>query len=108
MVVVATASLGAAAGPAASDKKKCMIVTRIVDGKKKRVRVCHTVKPKPKPKPPPPPPPAPPPPQIQGKKVDVGGYSLYIECAGTGAPTVILDAGNSASHRVWSLVRPDA
>ena len=117
VVVVATASLGAATGPAASGKKKCKIVTRIVHGHKKKVRVCHTVKPKPKaeaadqaapPPPPPPPPPAPPPPPVQGKKVDVGGYSLYIECAGTGAPTVILDAGNSTSHRVWSLVRPDA
>src|SRR5579864_4214754 len=41
---------GAAAGsglPALPDKKVCKTVTKKVHGKKKRVRVCHTVKPKP-------------------------------------------------------------
>src|SRR5215212_9273165 len=48
-------------------KKRCKVVTRVVHGKKKRVRVCHGVKSKPRVvpptvKPPPPPPPSPPPP----------------------------------------------
>jgi hypothetical protein len=43
---------------------------------------------------PPTPPPAPPP--LPGRKIDVGGYSLYIECAGSGSPTVILEAGLGA------------
>jgi pimeloyl-ACP methyl ester carboxylesterase len=112
LIAVALPSLGAASGPASPTKKKCKIVTRVVHGKRKKVRVCHKVKPhKPKPPhppPPAPPPPAPPPPPVQGKKVDIGGYSLYVECAGTGSPTVVLDAGNTSSHRVWVNVRPDA
>ena len=28
-----------------------------------------------------------------GQLVDVGGYSLHIQCVGTGNPTVVLDAG---------------
>ena len=40
------------------------------------------------PKPPPPPP---------GKYVDVGGYRLYIECAGSGSPTVIFEAGQGGA-----------
>jgi len=39
------------------------------------------------------PPPPPPPPGIPGERIDVGGYSLYIECAGSGSPTVILETG---------------
>jgi pimeloyl-ACP methyl ester carboxylesterase len=34
--------------------------------------------------------PAPPGP---GQRVDIGGYSLYIECTGTGTPTVIMEQG---------------
>jgi hypothetical protein len=48
-------------------------------------------------KPPSPPPPPPPPPQpLPGQKIDVGGYRLYLECAGSGSPTVILEAGHGA------------
>jgi hypothetical protein len=53
---------------------------------------CESVKGIPKPPPPPPPPPSP----LPGQKIDVGGYSLYIECAGSGSPTVILEAGGGA------------
>lgn len=28
---------------------------------------------------------------LPGKKVDIGGYSLYIDCAGSGSPTVVLE-----------------
>jgi RTX calcium-binding nonapeptide repeat (4 copies)/alpha/beta hydrolase fold len=45
------------------------------------------------PKPTPPPPPAAP---LTGRKVDVGGYGLYLECEGSGTPTVILEAGLTA------------
>ena len=52
---------------------------------------CESVKGVPKPSPPPPP--APP---LSGRKVDVGGYGLYLECEGSGTPTVILEAGLQA------------
>src|SRR5215207_7092958 len=42
--------------------------------------------------------------------VDIGGRSLYLECHGTGSPTVVLVAGYRASGRFWSddLLHPDA
>src|SRR5919112_3430069 len=42
--------------------------------------------------------------------VDIGGRSLYLECHGTGSPTVVLAAGYRASGRFWSddLLHPDA
>jgi pimeloyl-ACP methyl ester carboxylesterase len=41
--------------------------------------------------------------------VDIGGRSLYLECHGTGSPTVILVSGYRASGRFWSddLLQPD-
>ena len=44
-------------------------------------------------------PPAPPPPQpsLPGQRVDVGGYRLYIECIGSGSPTVIFEAGQGGA-----------
>src|SRR5918998_262685 len=42
--------------------------------------------------------------------VDIGGRSLYLECRGTGSPTVVLVAGGSTSGRYWTddLLHPDA
>ena len=42
--------------------------------------------------------------------IDVGGRSLYLECRGTGSPTVILEAGFRTRADVWSedLIQPDA
>lgn len=42
--------------------------------------------------------------------VDIGGRSLYLECHGTGSPTVILEAGYRASARYWTddLLHPEA
>src|SRR5215213_139663 len=42
--------------------------------------------------------------------VDIGGRSLYLECHGTGSPTVILVAGYRASGLYWSddLLHPEA
>lgn len=42
------------------------------------------------------PPPPPPAPSRPGRKIDVGGYGLYLECFGSGSPTVILEAGLGA------------
>ncbi len=41
--------------------------------------------------------------------VDIGGRSLYLECHGTGSPTVILESGYRASGRYWTddLLHPD-
>ena len=38
-----------------------------------------------------------------GEMVDVGGYSLHINCVGQGSPTVVLDAGSGemSAHWVW-------
>ncbi|MCA1554064.1 MAG: alpha/beta hydrolase [Chloroflexi bacterium] len=40
------------------------------------------------------------------KLVSVGNYKLYIECTGSRGPTVVMDAGLSASGRLWYLVAP--
>ncbi|MBX3001398.1 MAG: alpha/beta hydrolase [Caldilineaceae bacterium] len=40
-----------------------------------------------------------------GQLVDVGGYSLHIQCVGTGAPTVVLDAGLGGTSLDWNLVQ---
>jgi pimeloyl-ACP methyl ester carboxylesterase len=39
-----------------------------------------------------------------GRLVDVGGHRLHIVCEGSGAPTVILDAGLGASSVGWRTV----
>jgi pimeloyl-ACP methyl ester carboxylesterase len=42
--------------------------------------------------------------------IDVGGHSLFLECRGTGSPTVVLEAGYRSPATVWTddLVQPDA
>ena len=42
--------------------------------------------------------------------VDVGGHELYLECRGTGSPTVVLEAGYRSPATIWTddLVQPDA
>jgi pimeloyl-ACP methyl ester carboxylesterase len=42
-----------------------------------------------------------------GRLVDVGGYKLHLDCRGEGSPTVVLDAGLSASSLDWALVQPE-
>src|ERR1700730_3331912 len=38
------------------------------------------------------------------KQIDIGGgRTLYLECHGTGSPTVILEAGYHDSSQPWSL-----
>src|SRR5215216_1052624 len=40
-----------------------------------------------------------------GEMVDVGGYSLHINCVGQGSPTVILDAGLGDFSAQWVRVQ---
>jgi pimeloyl-ACP methyl ester carboxylesterase len=37
---------------------------------------------------------------------DVGGHRLYLECAGTGTPTVVLEHGQGTSRATWDEVWP--
>ena len=38
--------------------------------------------------------------------VDVGGHQLYINCAGKGAPVVVLEAGLDSGTEAWDSVQP--
>ena len=40
-----------------------------------------------------------------GEMVDVGGYSLHINCVGQGGPTVVLDAGSGEFSAQWVRVQ---
>ena len=40
----------------------------------------------------------------RGRTVEVGGTSIYIDCRGSGAPTVILEAGLGAGAAGWGAV----
>ena len=40
-----------------------------------------------------------------GEMVDVGGYSLHINCVGQGNPTVVLDAGSGGMSAQWVRVQ---
>jgi pimeloyl-ACP methyl ester carboxylesterase len=40
-----------------------------------------------------------------GEMVDVGGYSLHINCVGQGSPTVVLDAGSGGMSADWVWVQ---
>jgi pimeloyl-ACP methyl ester carboxylesterase len=42
-----------------------------------------------------------------GKMVDVGGYSLHINCKGNGSPTVVIDIGWGDSSTTWSGVQSE-
>jgi pimeloyl-ACP methyl ester carboxylesterase len=42
-----------------------------------------------------------------GRLIDVGGFTLHLNCAGEGSPTVILDAALGASSVSWSCVQPE-
>lgn len=39
-------------------------------------------------------------------RFDIGGRSLYLECSGSGAPTVVLDAGAGMDTSTWAAVLP--
>lgn len=42
-----------------------------------------------------------------GELVDVGGRRLYIECIGSGQPTVLLEAGFGGTSQNWADVLPE-
>src|SRR5216684_1247368 len=42
-----------------------------------------------------------------GRLLDAGGHRLHAVVEGQGSPTVILEAGISASSLSWSLVQPE-
>lgn len=46
-------------------------------------------------------------PTLSGEKIDVGGYNLYIDCKGTGSPTVILESGLEGDVVTWKNVHPE-
>lgn len=43
-----------------------------------------------------------------GKLIDVGGYSLHINCTGEGNQTVVLEAGHAGNCLEWALVQSEA
>jgi pimeloyl-ACP methyl ester carboxylesterase len=44
---------------------------------------------------------------MPGQRVDIGGYSLHLNCTGEGSPTVILEAGYGAWSTDWATAQPD-
>jgi pimeloyl-ACP methyl ester carboxylesterase len=38
--------------------------------------------------------------------VDIGERALFMDCRGSGSPTVVLEAGLSGSHKTWDAVAP--
>ena len=42
-----------------------------------------------------------------GQMVDVGGYSLHINCTGEGSPTVVIESGWGDSSAGWAWVQPE-
>ena len=46
----------------------------------------------------------PPPYFAQGQRYDIGDRSLYLDCRGSGSPTVVLEAGSGSDSATWSAV----
>jgi pimeloyl-ACP methyl ester carboxylesterase len=42
-----------------------------------------------------------------GQIVDIGGYSLHINCTGTGSPTVVIEAGLGGWSLPWNAVQEE-
>ncbi len=42
-----------------------------------------------------------------GQMVDVGGYSLHLNCTGSGSPTVVIDTGWGDASAGWGWVQPE-
>ena len=42
--------------------------------------------------------------QLPGRLVDVGGHRLYVNCTGSGSPTVVLQAGLGESSAYWERI----
>ena len=52
--------------------------------------------------------PQPTPYDARGRTVDVDGRAVYLDCRGTGSPTVILEAGIAGSAGLWGGLFDDA
>ena len=49
-----------------------------------------------------------PPPYVpQGERYEIAGRSMYLDCRGTGTPTVVLEAGSGADSATWSAVHDE-
>jgi pimeloyl-ACP methyl ester carboxylesterase len=44
---------------------------------------------------------------LSGRMIDIGGYSLHLDCRGAGSPTVVMDAGLGGSSLDWTLVQSE-
>ena len=44
---------------------------------------------------------------MPGRRYDVGGYKMHLDCTGEGSPTVILDSGLGDSYIPWRKVQPE-
>ncbi len=42
---------------------------------------------------------------LPGQRIDIGGHRLYIDCRGTGEPTVVIDAGMGGFSLEWRHVQ---
>ena len=42
-----------------------------------------------------------------GNRVDIGDGTLSVSCAGTGSPTVVLEAGGGNAADTWASVQPE-
>ncbi len=49
----------------------------------------------------------PPPYVARGERFDIGRRALYLDCRGTGHPTVVLEAGSGSDSATWSAVHDD-
>ena len=49
----------------------------------------------------------PPPYTAKGVRIDIGPRSLYLDCRGTGQPTVVLEAGMGSDSSTWSAVHDE-
>ena len=41
---------------------------------------------------------------VQGRQIDVGSHALFLQCAGRGRPTVVLEAGAGWGSNAWDAV----
>ena len=42
--------------------------------------------------------------QVPGQLIDVGGHRLYVNCTGSGSPTVVLEAGLGETSAYWERI----
>jgi pimeloyl-ACP methyl ester carboxylesterase len=45
--------------------------------------------------------------QVTSRKVDVGGYGIWMQVAGEGKPTVVFESGGGDDSSVWAKIEPE-